>query len=117
MSSKELSRNLRKRQTEAENEFWKKARNRKLFGKKFLRQYPIKFQLNGKKGFYIADFICHEAKLVIEIDGSIHNTQREYDEFRTEIINSIGFKVIRFKNSEVINNFDKVITKLKNLLT
>jgi len=66
---------------------------------------------------FIADFYCHEHRLVIELDGGIHQKQKEYDALRTYIISRLGFRVVRFTNDEVRLEEDKVITKLKNELT
>jgi very-short-patch-repair endonuclease len=67
--AKEFCRDLRASQTKSESCIWEIVRNRKLLGKKFLRQHPIYYNLLGKESFYICDFYCHEFKLVIEIDG------------------------------------------------
>lgn len=109
-------RDLRKRQTPAEAKLWQALRNRKLCGKKFLRQQPIIFELDGNRRFFVADFYCHEAKLVIEVDGGIHETQKEYDKLRTHIINTLGIRVIRFKNEEVIHSLKDTLAKIKACL-
>jgi very-short-patch-repair endonuclease len=79
-------------------------------GYKFRRQHPI--------NIFIADFYCHKAKLVIEIDGEIHNRQeqKEHDLGRTVEIEKLGIKVIRFTNKEVQENIEKVICKIKQYL-
>jgi very-short-patch-repair endonuclease len=69
---KQATRNLRKSQTTAEQTFWEIIRNRKILGKKFLRQYPIIYKWRGKQKFFVADFYCHENRLIIELDGGIH---------------------------------------------
>jgi very-short-patch-repair endonuclease len=98
------ARYLRKNSTKAENIFWQAVRNRKINSKKFYRQYPISFEYYGQQRHFIADFYCHECKLVVEIDGGIHEKQKDYDKLRTEIINKLGMKVIRFKNEDVEND-------------
>jgi cyclase len=105
----EYSKVLRAKPTEAEKRLWEHIRNKKL-GVKFRRQHPI-FK-------YIADFYCHERKLVIEIDGKYHleDVQKEHDKLRSEDMLQFGIKVIRFNNEEVLNNIDEVIKKIKNLL-
>ncbi len=100
-TAKQLTRDLRKRQTVAEQTLWRELRQRELLGKKFLRQHPIFFDYQGRDAFFIADFYCHEHRLVIEIDGKSHEYQKEYDEFRTHIINAKGIRVVRFKNEEI----------------
>ena len=63
------------------------------------------------------DFYCAEHKLVIEIDGKIHERQKDYDEIRTYIMNTMGIKVIRFKNEEIENNCENIVSKLKKKLS
>lgn len=110
---KETVRNLGKNQTESEAMIWQAVRNRKLDGKKFLRQHPIRFEIDGKSRFFVADFYCHEKKLVVEIDGTVHERQGDYDELRTYIINTLGMRVIRFRNDDVSNNLDNVLEQLR----
>ncbi len=97
---------LRKNQTEAEAIFWALVRKRRLFGLKFHRQYNI--------GRYIADFYCHSARLVVEIDGSGHvkNRQKAYDHERDEYMKSLGLRVLRFTNTEVFNEIERVVEKI-----
>ena len=83
---KETVRSLRINSTKGEKIFWEAVRNRKINGKKFLRQFPIKFEIFGQKRFFIADFYCFECKLVVELDGKIHERQKDYDEMRTQLI-------------------------------
>ncbi|SDG96591.1 Very-short-patch-repair endonuclease [Dyadobacter soli] len=93
---------LRKRETEAEKVLWEKLSNKQL-GVKFRRQHPLYR--------FVVDFYCHELRLVVEVDGSVHDSseQTEYDEFRTMLINQLDIKVIRFRNDEVFNELDKVL--------
>lgn len=111
----ERVRDLRKNQTPSENILWQVLRNRKLVGKKFVRQYPIKFKYQDKIRFFIADYYCHDARLVIELDGKIHEQQKEYDEYRTYIINQLGIQVLRIKNEE-LKDISTVTTKIKACL-
>ncbi len=113
----QTARNLRKNSTKAERIIWQVVRNRRIKNKKFRRQYPIEFEYYGQKRHFIADFYCHECKLIIEIDGGIHETQKDYDKLRTQIINKLGIKVVRFKNKDLENSLDKVIEKLKKYIT
>lgn len=107
-----LARELRRRQTPAENILWKELRNRQLFGVKFFRQHPIICEIDrGKIHFFIPDFYSSEQKLVIELDGKIHDYQKDYDRERDLIIEKKDLKVIRFKNEEV-NNLDKLKGKI-----
>lgn len=107
----ENARSLKKVMTPTENLLWQNLRNRKVSIHKFRRQHPI--------GKYIVDFYCHEARLVIEVDGEIHlmNDNPEYDQFRTEELKSMGLKVIRFKNEEVLGDISKVLTEIRKHLT
>jgi len=109
-----MARTLRKSQTRCELLLWQELRNRKL-GVKFRRQAPFVFG-NYK---YVADFYCREKKLIIEIDGKVHEEKanKDYDEFREEIFVEAGFKVIRFKNTEVENNIFAVVDKIHSVLT
>ena len=97
------ARGLRKDQTEAEHELWRRLRNRALGGFKFVRQEPI--------GPYFADFVCREEKLVIEIDGATHSTddERRRDEKREEFLRDRGYRVTRFHNDEVYGNIEGVL--------
>jgi very-short-patch-repair endonuclease len=111
------ARDLRKNQTAGESILWKCLRNRGFLGKKFLRQFPIIYEIERIQRFFIADFYCHECKLVIEVDGKIHLKQRNYDLYRDMIIRELGFKVIRVSDSEIIENVEIFLSeKLKPLL-
>jgi len=114
--AKELCRKLRKEPTNAEKIFWEAVRNRKLLNRKFYRQYPIYYDIKGKETFYIADFFCFEEKLVIELDGKIHNYKMKEDKERTEILNSLGLRVLRFKNDEVEKDIEGVLSKLREVI-
>lgn len=95
-------RRLRRNQTESEEIFWQQLRNRKINNLKFLRQHPFIYQaVNFKLYYFIADFYCAEKKIIIELDGKIHDEQKEYDENRDLILKEMNLKVIRFKNQEL----------------
>ena len=113
---KTTARSLRRHQTDAEELLWKVIRNRKLANRKFLRQHPIEFEWNGQKRFFIADFFCHEAMLVIELDGKIHDLQKDRDAMREYVIKCLGMNVLRFTNDEIFNDIEKVILCIKNHL-
>lgn len=104
---KGFARDLRKRQTKSEEVFWDVLRNRKFKFLKFRRQHVI-------DGF-VVDFYCHKLKLAIELDGSIHLKQKDYDQFRQFLIEAKGINVIRFKNEEILNNLPKVLSQLESL--
>ena len=110
--ARQLARDLRQNHTGAEKMLWEKLRNRRFRNLKFLRQHPIYYKFDNQRKFFIADFYCHEIKLVIEIDGKIHNKQIAYDQIRTEIINLKKINVIRFTNEEIYQNINLVLKKL-----
>jgi very-short-patch-repair endonuclease len=98
------ARELRKRMTEPEKILWKHIRGRKQNGMYFRRQHPY--------GIYILDFFCFEANLVIEIDGMIHLSHRDYDNRRTEYLESSGLKVLRFNNKDIENRIEWVLNTI-----
>ena len=111
------ARELRKNRTAGEDILWKRVRNRKFLGKKFLRQFPIIYKIDNTQRFFIADFFCHECKIVIEIDGKIHLKQKPYDQYRDMIIRELGYEVIRVSEIDIIENIEIFLTeKLKPLL-
>jgi len=91
-----IVRELRKNETQAEHIFWNFVKNRKIKNRKFTRQFAIIFEFEENKRFFITDFYCHELKLIIEIDGKIHDFQKEYDSLRTYILNIL----LRFRKSK-----------------
>jgi very-short-patch-repair endonuclease len=99
---------LRKEPTPAERKLWAYLRGDKLLGYNFRRQHAI--------GKYIPDFCSIEAKLVVELDGSQHLQQEEYDTKRTQWLESQGYKVIRFWNGDIMKNMDGVILAIINAL-
>jgi len=111
-----MARNLRRNQTQAESLLWEELRNRKLNGCKFQRQAPLFYFVYGKRRYlFIADFYCAEKKLVIELDGKIHEFKKEYDEGREAMLIERGLKVLRFKNEE-LNDIETVLETIKNNL-
>jgi len=97
---------LRATMTESEKWLWEHIRDRKLAGLKFRRQHPL--------DIFIADFYCHERKLIVELDGGIHDSedQAEYDLGRTFDLEQKGFKIVRFRNEEVINDVNQVLDRI-----
>jgi very-short-patch-repair endonuclease len=100
------ARNLRKKQTSAEQLLWSKLRSRGISGYKFRRQHPFEP--------YIIDFYCSEAHLAIEIDGGQHSEDEYHrrDVARSEFLEENGVRVIRFWNHEVIENLDEVLAEI-----
>jgi len=105
----QYGRELRQELTKAEKILWAELRNRKLNGLKFRRQHPI--------DKFVLDFYCHERKLAIELDGSIHDGKlnKEYDEARTAMLGGLGIYTLRFRNDEVINNIESVLRKINEV--
>ena len=103
------ARELRSNPTEAEQVLWGCLRRRQVNGCRFRRQAPI--------GMYIGDVLCFEKKLVVELDGGQHLTNREYDLQRTAWLESQGFRVLRFWNSEVFNSLEAVKESISRALT
>ena len=96
MDMRSRARELRRASTDAERAFWRQVRDRGLGGHKFRRQVPI--------GPYIADFLCLEARLIIEFDGGHHQEQTAADERRTQWFESEGYHVLRLWNNDVLLN-------------
>jgi len=100
----ELARKNRKNPSKAETRIWNILRMRKFSQHKFLRQKPI--------AGYIVDFYCSELCIVIEIDGDSHPETLEYDAERTRVLNALGVTVIRYNNSDVLENIEGVYEDL-----
>lgn len=108
----EMARQLRKNPTASEKLLWEYLRKRRLEGYKFLRQKPfVHEQRENKRYFYIADFYCAELKLVIEIDGKIHDFHKEYDYQRDLVLNGLGLKILRIENEELVD-IDGVLERI-----
>jgi len=95
---------LRNKATPSETLLWKELRNRKLCGYKFLRQHPIVYNPYGSGAkHFVADFYCDIKKTVIELDGSIHENNLEYDQFRDSEMVNLGLHILRIKNEELLD--------------
>ena len=105
-----LARDLRRRQTPAETVLWQLLRDRQLLGFKFRRQHQF--------GDYIADFYCREAELVIECDGCVHETNEQWrhDQKRDAYMISQGLRVLRFTNSEIMEDTKRVLEEIASRL-
>jgi very-short-patch-repair endonuclease len=98
----EYAREQRKLATPEELKMWEILRDRKFMNFKFSRQYPIVISATqAKRIFYIADFYCHGLRLIIEVDGPIHEKHKTYDQARDKILNDLGYKVMRLKNEQI----------------
>ena len=102
------ARQLRARQTDAERKLWFLLRDRRLNSAKFRRQVAI--------GNYIVDFICQEAKLIVELDGGQHADQVAYDTARTNWLEGVGYRVLRIWNNDLNGNEEGVLTAIFNEL-
>ena len=103
----ELARECRKKPTEAEKILWQALRGRQLDDMRFYRQRPILR--------YVADFYCHTARLVVEVDGGIHDKtdQRHYDEERNKTFKAMGLNVLRVSNDDVLHNLQGVLEQIR----
>ncbi len=99
-----LAKEFRRNMTSAERILWQNLRTNKLGGWHFRRQ-QILFG-------YIVDFYCHAASLIIEVDGEIHESQRAADQERDAILTDRGFKTLRFRNEEIENDLNAVLSKI-----
>lgn len=106
----DFARKLRREQTGAERKLWLALRGRQFDGFKFRRQQPI--------GPYIADFVCFETKLIVELDGDQHGSDRgvAHDKARTQFLEAEGFHVLRFPNFEVTQDFDVALETIDRAL-
>ena len=102
----ERRKELRKNLTPAEATLWKSLQRSQLKGRKFRKQYSIKN--------YIVDFYCPSEKLIIELDGAIHLdfAQQNYDLERTQILQDLGFKILRFENKQIFENLSEVLEEI-----
>jgi very-short-patch-repair endonuclease len=101
-----VARKLRANKTEAEDRLWHHLRSRRLEGEKFVFQLPIHN--------YVADFACRSARVIIELDGGQHGSER--DAARTEIIETYGYLVLRFWNHDVLQDTDAVLESIRQQL-
>jgi type I restriction enzyme, R subunit len=106
----EFARSLRRRQTTTEKIFWYFVKNRSFENLKFRRQHQI--------GMYIADFYCHELRLVVEFDGDVHDNEKQkiYDQERDAYLRSKGNTVLRFQNDDLFDDIENVFMKIAALI-
>lgn len=109
MNSSKFSKVLRQKQTPTEQILWRRLRARQFFNLKFRRQYPI--------GPYVVDFYCDNLRLVIEVDGDIHDhqTQMAHDRKRNHYLYQLGLEVFRVTNNEAMINLDGILEELRVL--
>lgn len=110
MDKTAYARRLRQDQTQAEKALWKIVRNRRLGGFKFMRQIAI--------DRYFADFVCEAGKLVVELDGPVHEGREDRDARRTEVLELFGYAVLRFRNEQVLTDpggtADRILAELRS---
>ena len=104
----QFARRLRRNQTDAERILWFRLRDRRLDGWKFRRQVPI--------DRFVADFVCAEGKLIVELDGGQHERDKERDAERTDALEAMGYLVLRFWNNDVMRNIDGVLQTILSTL-
>ena len=99
-----LARQMRHQPTLEESVIWAQLRGRKFRGLRFRRQHAI--------GPFIVDFYCHEKRLIVEVDGGIHNSTIERDAMRDEYLNALGFTVLHLTNEEVTSNLENALATI-----
>jgi len=104
-----LARQMRAKPTDAERMLWHFRRRLKIPDTHFRRQVQI--------GRYIGDFVCHSARLVIEVDGGQHATRTEADMERTKVLEGTGYRVLRFWNNDMLTNIDGVLEEIQRAIT
>ncbi len=105
MNRTSRARQLRRDSTDAEQRLWSVLRDRQLGGDKFRRQTPI--------GPYIVDFLCMQRRLVIELDGGQHQQRADSDQERTEFLETLGYRVLRFWNHDVFDDLESVVDAIR----
>ena len=98
------ARRLRRNMTPAEQKLWQALKGKKLAGLKFRAQHPV--------GLFVLDFYCPARKLVVELDGDVHGEQADYDEVRTQQLEAYGYRVIRFRNEQVLEDLPSVLERI-----
>jgi very-short-patch-repair endonuclease len=101
----EVARQFRKKPTPSENILWQAIRSRKLAGRKFRRQQPI--------GVFVVDFFCSSEQLIVEVDGSIHESQRQCDQQRQELLELLNLKVVRISSEQVEQDLDSALVLIR----
>ena len=99
------ARELRGRRTDTEKRLWAELRLYKIDGLQFRQQHPI--------GPYIVDFCCYRVRLIVEIDGELHETQREYDAERDDYLRNLGYTVLRIPVARILHDLDAVLTEIR----
>jgi len=106
-TSRELedaARRMRARPTSAEEVLWRALQKKQISGLRFRRQHPV--------GRFVLDFYCPSHKLVVEVDGAVHDAQQERDAERTKALETHGYRVLRFTNDEVLHDLPSVVARI-----
>ena len=112
----ENAKQLRKNMTEAEKLLWTYLK-KDINGFKFRRQHPFIYStLQFKQQFFVADFYCAKKKMIIELDGRVHDFQKDYDKNRDEVLAELGLKTIRIKNEQLQNDMAGVLQMITDAL-
>jgi very-short-patch-repair endonuclease len=100
----EAARSMRREPTRAEEVLWSALQKKQVAGLKFRRQHPV--------GRFVLDFYCASLKLVVEVDGGVHDAQQDRDAERTKALETYGYRVLRFRNEDVIHDLPGVIARI-----
>jgi len=112
---KQIADRLRKNQTPEEKKLWEQLRKHHIHGRKFLRQHVIIYESKDNKHFFfIPDFYCARERLIVEVDGKIHDYQKDRDRNRDEILKAKGLRILRFKNEE-LDDLGQVLSKIEKM--
>ena len=115
MEYREYAHQMRLNPTAAEKKLWQYLRKKQIDGRKFIRQHPIFYEHWKYDSFcFIPDFYCFKEKLAIELDGQIHETQKDKDQRKDNILAEQGIRVLRIKNTE-LNDIESVLRKIKSM--
>jgi very-short-patch-repair endonuclease len=98
------ARELRNNPTPAERRLWEALKGRQVAGLRFRQQHPV--------GPFVLDFYCPSAKLVVEVDGGVHDEQRDQDAYRDDHLASYGYRVLRFRNDEVMDDLPLILARI-----
>jgi very-short-patch-repair endonuclease len=105
----QAARAMRRQPTSAEEVLWGALQKKQVAGLKFRRQHPV--------GRFVLDFYCPAHKLVVEVDGGVHDAQQERDAARTEMLETYGYRVLRFRNEEVMQDLPDVVRRIAAVVT
>ncbi|MFN8286166.1 MAG: DUF559 domain-containing protein [Chitinophagales bacterium] len=110
----DICRELRRNETKSEAILWSHLRSKQFSGLKFRRQHAIAYQnIQGRRNYFIADFYCAEKRIIIELDGEIHDFQKEYDSNRDMILKQLKLKTLRIKNEALEEDLEHVLKQIK----